>query len=151
MGSPTRKLTTQMAEEEHKVLQTLVDETFKQFKEIVVEARPQLGKDPEALAKATTGQVFTAKQALDLGLVDKLGFIEDAVDRAISMAGLDPKDVRVVKYTRNTSLFDALDPVPSATANRGVESNLGTLADLASPRAYYLWTWLPAAVANRNE
>ena len=66
-----------------------------------------------------------------MGLVDKLGFIEDAVDRAISMAGLDPGNVRVVKYTRNTSLFDALDPVPSATANRGVESNLGTLADLA--------------------
>ncbi len=93
LGSPTQKLSPEMAKKERAILQGLVDQTFDQFKEVVAEARPQLANNKEAFATATTGQVFTAKQALDLGLVDKLGFLEDAVDRAIELAKLDPHNV----------------------------------------------------------
>ena len=82
-------------------------------------ARPQLANNKNAFAKATTGQVFTAKQALDLGLVDKLGFQEDAVDRAIDLANLDRSNVRVVKYTAPEGLLDSVLFGPSAIgANR---------------------------------
>ena len=68
LGSPTQKLSPEMAKKRCAILQGLVDQTFDQFKEIVAEARPQLANNKEAFATATTGQVFTAKQATRFGL-----------------------------------------------------------------------------------
>ena len=61
--------------------------------------------DQAALDAATTGQIFTAKQALDHGLVDKIGFIEAAIARATQLADESPKNVRCVKYEKQPSLF----------------------------------------------
>ena len=71
---------------------------FSDFKDIVKSGRPEFRKNPEALDKLATGQVFTAKQALNDHLVDKLGYIEDAVQRAIDLNDLKADNVRVVKY-----------------------------------------------------
>src|SRR5262249_47887444 len=146
MGSPTRKLTPKMAEEEHRVLQELVDQTFADFKNIVTGSRPQLAANPDKPAAATTGQVFTAKQSLELGLVDKLGYIEEAVGRAMDLAGLGSEQVRVIKYEQQKGLLDnalfgssasALQKPADAATTLG-SLNLETIADLATPRAYYL-------------
>jgi protease IV len=150
MASPTRLLTPEMAEREQKVLQTLVNETFEQFKDVVREGRPKLVNDTAAMEKATTGQVFTAKQALELGLVDKLGFLEDAVERTIQLASLNPKQVRVVNYTQPRGLLDSTLFGASATAGGSPQLNLSALVDLAAPRAYYLYTFLPALLTNQT-
>ncbi|HZZ27947.1 MAG TPA: signal peptide peptidase SppA [Pirellulales bacterium] len=150
LGSPTQKLSPEMAKKERAILQAMVDQTFDQFKEIVADARPQLANNKENFATATTGQVFTAKQALELGLVDKLGFEEDAVDRAIELAKLDPRNVRVVKYTLPQGLVNAMlfGPSSSATGPSG-QLNLSALIDWATPRCYMLFTWLPPLVSNQ--
>jgi len=94
MGSLARPMT----EEERKIFQGLVDEGFEQFKKVIQSGRPGFRKDPTALDKLATGQVFTADQAKQSGLVDQIGFVEDAVDRAITLAGLSAAKVHVVKY-----------------------------------------------------
>ena len=66
MGSLAREMT----DEERKIFQNLVDESFLQFKQIIRENRPQFQKDPAALDKLATGQVYSAQQAQKLGLVD---------------------------------------------------------------------------------
>src|SRR6185369_12594700 len=71
MGSPFRPMT----EEERGIFQGLVDESFTQFKEIVKAGRPKFRSNEAALTAVATGQVFTTKQALANGLVDKEGFI----------------------------------------------------------------------------
>jgi protease-4 len=146
MGSPTRKLTPEMAEEEKALLQGLVNQTFEQFKEIVTEARPKLASNEETLKTATTGQIFTAKQALDLGLVDKIGYLEEAVDRAMELASINKSNTRVVKYSPPESLFG--NALFGPTAQNG-QFNLSALLDLTAPRAYYLCSWLPTVVANQ--
>ena len=88
-GSPTRKVSPELAEKEHAILQKLVDESFADFKDIVKQGRPKFQKDPEALDKLATGQVYTAKQAKELGLVDELGYLDEAVERAIKLNKLD--------------------------------------------------------------
>ena len=75
-----------MTEEERKLLQELVDDSFTGFQGIVVSGRPKFKDDPAALDAAATGQIFTAKQALEHGLVDKIGFVEDAIARAAELA-----------------------------------------------------------------
>lgn len=145
MGSPTR----QMSSDERKLLQALVDESFGRFKEIVAAGRPKLGADRDALATVATGQIFTANQALERGLVDKIGFIEAAIDRAAELANVKPEQVRCVKFEQPPSLVGDLIGVMAPSAPRG-QVDLAAMLDLLTPRAYYLWTWLPAALNNSH-
>ncbi|MCI0333119.1 MAG: signal peptide peptidase SppA [Planctomycetes bacterium] len=143
MGSPTKPMT----DEERKVLQTLVDESFKGFKEIVASGRPQFKSDAAALDAAATGQIFTAKQALERGLVDKIGFVEDAISRVAELLGQDTDDLRCVKYEEPPTLISSLVGAEAPLKPSG-RVDLGALIDLTTPRAYYLWSWLPAAMSN---
>jgi protease IV len=47
-----------------------------------------------------TGEVFTADQAKQFGLIDEIGFVEDAIDRVIVLANLKKGKTRVVQYDR---------------------------------------------------
>lgn len=153
IGSPTRKVSPELAKKEKDILQTLVNQSFDDFKEIVKAGRPAFKKDPEKLDKLATGQVFSAKQAKDDGLVDQIGYIDDAVNQAVklNMPGVNPADVRVVKYTAPKGLLNSLLSGSSATSDlgaldRGPRLDLTALLDLTAPRAYYLCTWLPSVV-----
>ena len=136
MGSMVRPMT----EKERKIFQELVDEGFKRFKDIVKSGRTKFEKDPTALDKLATGQIFTTEQAKQNGLVDKIGFIEDAIHRAIELAGLDSNDVKVIKYKPEPSLASIL---LGAQARRSAAVDFQTLLEMTTPRAYYLSTWLP--------
>lgn len=140
MLSPTKDRSPELAEKERKLLQELVDDMFRRFKEIVKAGRPKL--DDAAVDRVATGQVFTARQALEAGLVDRLGFLEDAVDRAVELAGLKPGTARVVKYTKPKGL---LEEVLGGTAATG-RIDLAAIAELTTPRGWYLCSWLPALV-----
>jgi protease IV len=144
MGTPTRPMT----EAERKILQTLVDDSFKGFKEIVMSGRAKFKSDPAALDAVATGQIFTAQQALDRGLVDKLGFIEAAIARATELAGENKDNVRCVKYERPPSLASALLGADSQSAAVRTGIDVSTLIDVTTPRAYYLWSWLPTTLTN---
>jgi protease-4 len=147
MGAPTRVMT----EEERQIFQGLVDDSFGRFKDIVKAGRPAFRQDEQALVKVATGQVFTTRQALANGLVDKEGFIEEAIDRAIALASLDKEQTKVVKYKRSGGLLDVfLLSAQSKSASSPGVSELAALLELASPRAYYLCTWLPPLAAARD-
>ena len=143
MGSPTRP----MSEEERNVMQELVNASFKGFKQIAMDGRPKFKSDEAALNAVATGQIFTAQQALDKGLVDKIGFIEAAIARATALAGETSDTVRCVKYEKQPTIFGELMGAESVAPARG-SVDVSALIDLASPRAYYLWSWLPAAMSN---
>jgi protease-4 len=140
MGSITKKMT----EEERAIFQQLVDEAFTRFKEIIKSGRPEYRDDPAALDAIATGQVFTTNQALANGLVDKEGFIEAAIDRAIELAGLDKEDTKAVKYKEPLSLGDLFLGVQSRQ-----KTDLARLLDFASPRAWFLYSVLPTLGGER--
>lgn len=147
MGSPTRMLTPEERAEERKLLQGLVDRSYKRFQDVVRAGRPKLKADEDMLAKATTGQIFTSDQAEELGLVDKIGFIEDAVARAAELAGQEPSSLRCVKYEAPPTTLGTLLGADSPLRPASGQSDLAALLDLAAPRAYYLSTWLPSALS----
>ncbi len=101
-------------------------------------------ENEEALNALATGEIFTATQAQQNGLVDQLGFIEEAIDRAAEMANLNPDDVRVVSYKSPVTLMDVLI---ASQAPRSELADLKALLDLSVPRAYYLATSLPPLVS----
>ena len=142
MGSFARPL----AGEERQIFQELVDESLAHFKDVVKAGRPKFRKDPQTLETLATGQVYTAQQAKQNGLVDKIGFIEEAIDRAIELAKLDKDDVKVVEYKRTPNLADVL----LGTEVRGGQFDLATMLEMTAPRAYYLCTWLPPLTSSRR-
>ncbi|HEX4149745.1 MAG TPA: S49 family peptidase, partial [Pirellulales bacterium] len=144
MGTFTRPMTP----EEKKALQALVDNSFARFKQIIRDGRPKFKAQPDELDKIATGQVFDTDQALANGLVDKQGFIEESIDRAVALAGLEKSHTKVVKYKRPFALFEGLMASQSAQAR---PSELQALLDLAAPRAYYFCSWLPILARSREQ
>ena len=140
MLSLTKDRTPELAEKERKLIQELVDDMFRRFKEIVKAGRPKL--DDAAVDRVATGQIFTARQALEAGLVDRIGFLEDAIDRAVELAGLSAEKARVVKYSKPKGLLDEVLGGSSPTGR----VDLAAIAELAAPRGWYLCNWLPALV-----
>lgn len=150
MGSPTRALSPEEREEERKLLQALVNESFERFKNIVLSGRPKLKDQADDLATATTGRIFSADQALGLGLVDKIGFLDEAIERAAELADREPSSLRCVEYEEPLTSLGMLLGADSELlpAVRGGKFNAASLLDLAAPRAYYICTWLPAVLSN---
>ncbi len=127
MGSFAKQMTPEIKA----IFQGLVDDSFEGFKKIVKAGRPKLSD--EQIAALATGQVYSTSQALENGLVDKQGYLEDAIRGVIEMAGLSEGQVRVVKYERQPTLLDLLmaksEPPPSEMA---------ALLEITKPQAYYL-------------
>src|SRR4029453_13603796 len=72
MGSPFRVLT----DEERKIFQSVIDGMYGQFLARLVEAR----KLPSDVARTIAdGRVYTAQQALDLKLIDRIGYMDDVM------------------------------------------------------------------------
>lgn len=77
----------ELTEAEEHILQDLIDTSYQQFVQTVAEAR-QLAVD--AVKSFADGRIFTGQQAVELGVVDRLGTEEDARRWAAELAGLDP-------------------------------------------------------------
>jgi len=75
----------EMTEEERDYLQSLLDDLFGQFVEAISTAR---GIDTQTMLEIADGRAFTGRQALELGLIDRIGTLDDALDAAARMAGL---------------------------------------------------------------
>jgi protease-4 len=138
-------MTRQMSPEERALAQAYVDDSFARFKEIIKQGRPLFQKEPETLDQLATGEIFTAQKAKEHGLVDQIGFIEDAIDRATELAQLNSEDVRVVRYLPEETLFGEL-PIPISQSRAPLDQR--ALLELSVPRAYYLFTSLPALAAS---
>jgi protease-4 len=80
-------------------MQTYMDDVYGVFKGHVTAARgDRLAKPIDELAG---GRVFTGKQALELGLVDRIGGLNAAIQFVAGKADLDDYEIRVVPKTKN--------------------------------------------------
>jgi protease-4 len=127
-GSPFRAMTP----EERGLFQGLIDRLHERFVGLVVRERRL--EEPRVRALAD-GRVYTGAQAVDLGLVDRIGYLEDAIALAREAAGL--REARVVTYHRprqyRATIYSAAEPAPPLGL-----ADLGRAA-LAGPRLLYLW------------
>lgn len=77
----------ELTEPETHILQELIDTSYQQFVQTVAEGR---NLAVETVKSFADGRIFTGQQALELGVVDRLGTEEDARRWAAELAGLDP-------------------------------------------------------------
>jgi protease-4 len=77
--------------EEMRILQELIDTSYQQFVETVAQER---NLTVDTVRSFADGRIFTGEQALELGVVDRLGTEEDARRWTIELAGLDPEKTK---------------------------------------------------------
>jgi protease-4 len=131
MGSPFRKATP----EEQQMLQSLIDEMAARFLTLVERHRKTA-----QVEEVSSARIYSAAEAIRLGLVDRIGYVDDAVREAKSLAGL-PEDAKVVVYRRTE--FSNDNVYNTSTAKPGApELSLIDLGDALPPLRsgfYYLW------------
>lgn len=100
IGSPFREMTS----EERKLIQSVIDNVHQQFIEAVAEGRKL---DRIKVAQIADGRILTGEQAKQLGLVDELGNLQDAIDTAARLAGIEGKPV-ILYPKKKLSLMELL-------------------------------------------
>jgi protease-4 len=101
IGSMNRSMTKR----ERESLQSVVDDTYDQFVDVVAESREM---EREKVVKIADGSIFTGRQARELGLVDKLGNLQDAIKIAGEMVGMEEYPKTIKERKRKISWFDVL-------------------------------------------
>lgn len=124
--NPIRPLT----DKERQVWNAILDVAFERFIGVIADNREQL--DETEVREMATGQIFTAEQALDLGLIDRIGFEEQAL--ATLMKELELTEARVIEYEFPGGLLDLLLP---AAAAANPQLRLKAALDQSAPRALY--------------
>lgn len=100
-GSPVREMTAP----ERELLEGLTKKIHHQFVKDVADGRQM---DPEKVALLADGRIYTGEESKALGLVDRLGNIEDAIEWAGRMGGIEGKVSAVYVGADEFSLLDYL-------------------------------------------
>ena len=124
MGSPFSPL----GDDERALFQAAIDELHARFVRTVAAGRPRLA--PGRIAELADGRIYTAQQALDAGLIDEIGYLDDSIARLKETAGLT--ETSVVTYTRPGEYKGSVYAAPVVDINLGLQS-------LDAPGFLYLW------------
>jgi protease-4 len=136
MGSPLRPMTS----EEREVFQNVIDGFHDRFVDVVQQGRPQLSA--QRIRTLADGRIYSGTQAKELGLVDEVGYLEDAIELAKNAAGLQQAEVvtyrRAGEYRHN---------IYSSFLGGGVAlahlSNLDAMTLLRSGTPQFMYLWMP--------
>ncbi len=135
-----------MSPEERAILQGMVNSFYDQFVDVVAKAR----KDhlpAERVRQLADGRVYTGVEAKKLGLVDEVGYLEDALKCALDMACL--KDAAVIAYDNSNcgyrgSIYAKGPSIPKEINLRVDVPGLNNLTGLAGYGGNGFWyVWEP--------
>jgi protease-4 len=128
LGSPFDGL----SETETAVLQSIIDDFYQQFVEVVLN-----GRDISDTTIAFDGRVFSATQAQAIGLIDRVAGLDETLNRAAELA--DARGATVIQYKRpygyRGSIYANTPQTPQLPGSREVSE----MARLLMPGAFYLW------------
>lgn len=145
-GSPLGTLT----DEHRAVLKELVDDFYRRFTTVVRRARPHIPQ--EKFADVTDGRVYSGDDALAVGLVDQIGDLHDAFDKAKSLAGVGKADMVIFHRPLNyvgSPYAAAPGAAVQQTSTQGgggggtqinvMQLNVPELPGQSTVGVYYLW------------
>ncbi|MEP9411834.1 MAG: signal peptide peptidase SppA [Candidatus Brocadia sp.] len=134
MGSPLKAMT----DEERKIFQGIMDTMYERFLTVIAENRKKLTL--ENLRTLADGRIYTAQQALEYGLIDQIGYLDEAILLAKEVTGLEK--ARVVIYHRpgtyKNNIYSQLSGSGFGTINL-LNIDLKTFVHSGTPSFMYLW------------
>jgi len=131
IGNPAREMTA----EEHAILQGMVNSFYDQFVQVVVRGR---GLPEDRVRALADGRVYTGLDAQKLGLVDQIGYLDDAIHCAEQLACV--KDAAVVAYDHcggyRGSIYAGMPKIPSEI---NVKLDVPLFGNKGGAAFMYLW------------
>lgn len=128
--SPTKEMT----EADREILQTLVDESYQQFVEVIVNGRDM---EESRVRELADGRIYSGKQAVENGLIDDIGFREDTLDALKEEVGGDPQ---VFEYKNNMGSFFNLPLAESLMPNSEIRHLEKLMSNRQGPTLMYMYT-----------
>jgi len=110
----------------------LINPAYERFIQVVDKGRPSLTL--AGVRRLADGSIYGAQEALDEKLIDKIGYLDEAIEMVMLMAGLE--EAQVVEYRKPFSLASLL----GARSKSILKIDRNTLYELSSPQLFYLWT-----------
>jgi protease-4 len=95
----------ELTEPEQRILQELIDTSYHQFVDIVAQGR---NLSAETVKTFADGRIFTGQQALELGMVDRLGTEDEARRWAAELVGLDPEKTQCCTLEKSKPLINKI-------------------------------------------
>ncbi len=121
-----------LSPEDRQVLDALISDVYEQFVEVVARER---GLAPTEVRRLADGRIFSGRQALEMGLVDRIGNLQDALSAVGRMAGLGD-DPRVVRPPQDK--FTLLDVLLGRGATSSLTQLLRPLEQAGGPRLKFV-------------
>jgi protease-4 len=121
-GSITRKI----SEDERQLLQRTIDDVYNQFIDAIHKGRKDKNLTKKELESIADGRILSGKQAFEMKLVDQLGNLQDAIDLAAKLGGIEGKP-KIVKERRRKPFIER---VLGKTSLYPIEETLRTLPSL---------------------
>jgi protease-4 len=148
-GSPEKDVANDVFrswnDEDREKIKVMLDAAYGTFLQRVQEGRGEHveAQGSLALADLANGSIYTAANAVETGLVDTLGYLDDAIIDAERRAGLTPGRSKVVVLREPPTLFGGALPAlrgpgSDAAERLDAESIRSFVNELASPRIMYL-------------
>jgi protease-4 len=127
LGSPQRELT----KEDRAFIQDFMDD----FYEIFVERVARTRKIPaERVREIAEGRIYTGRDALELGLIDELGGLAEAIQSARDLANIPPSaELKIVHYPRPSSLGELAEMFSVSTPSLSAAMEALSGASRAAP------------------
>jgi protease-4 len=126
-----------MSNDERAQLQSVVDDLYAQFVEVVDAGRPDL--TTEQVRAVADGRIYSAKQALEVGLIDRIATLEETVEYMKEKVAAD--EIRVVAYHRGR---ESPSNIYSSAIDPPEQMQLGNEAlERLWPRPGFHYLWLP--------
>jgi protease-4 len=109
----------------------LITPAYERFVRVVADGRRSLTlADVKRLAD---GSIYSAAEAVDEKLIDKIGYLDEAIEQVKSLAGIEK--AQVVEYRKPFSLAGFL----SSSSRSILKIDRATLYELSTPQVLYLW------------
>jgi len=116
LGSPHRSL----SKEDRQFIQDYINDFYGVFVDRVAHTRRL---PAEEVRKIAEGRVYTGRQALELGLVDELGGLTEAIEAARSMANIPRSaELKIVHYPRAGSLGEIFESLSAVSVDQALET-----------------------------
>ncbi len=135
IGSPFRPMT----EEERAIFQGMIDGFQSRFLEVVTKSRSTLPAD--RLKLVADGRVLTGPQAVQLGLADQVGYLDDAIAAAKQIAGI--ADARVVVYARPGTYKNNIYSEFQGQGSLEALAHLDVMGLVRGGSPQFLYLWMP--------
>jgi protease-4 len=111
----------------------LLTPAYERFIEVVQQGRANTLSAAE-VRRLADGSIYVAPKAVEAKLIDRVGYLDDAIATVTSMAGV--QDAQVIEYRRPFSFMGLLSAKQAST----LKLNRATLYELSAPQVMYLWS-----------